>query len=482
LATFIPVVASTGILHWGLISLLTRSEDLFLTDKVHVLRAILRDRPDDINRLRWETVGEVELSSGARRYEQFYVRLVDESGNASLSSKVMDSLLPAQLFAPIIPADVEPSHGTEIHLQQGRSFRIFAARARVGNSGDKTMVIQVALDRANDALLLANYRLWMGVVVLVATVICPLAGYRIAQRGIDPVREITETARKTGSSTLDARIDSDGYPVELAALADTLNAMLDRLADSFHRLSQFSADIAHELRTPINNMRGEAEVTLSRARSIDEYKEALTSCLEESVRLSDLIARLLFLARAENPGTHLDREYVHIGQELAAVREYYAGSASEAGVTLNLGVIDDIVVALDRRLVRQAIGNLVANSIAHTPPGGTIILTAAAEDGHVCIDVHDTGSGIPAADLPRVFDRFYRADRSRSSQTGGMGLGLAIVKGVVTLHGGQTEISSEECKGTKVRLRFPIERARPGPVFGEIRTSIQDDENVISTL
>jgi two-component system heavy metal sensor histidine kinase CusS len=242
----------------------------------------------------------------------------------------------------------------------------------------------------------------------------------------------------------------------LAALADTFNAMLDRLEESFRRLSQFSADLAHELRTPINNMRGEAEVALSRARSVEEYREALTSCLEESVRLSDLIGSLLFLARAESPGTNLKRETVNVVKELEAVRDYYEAAAAEAGVTQSVAAGDEVILSLDRGLLRQAIGNLVANALAHTPPGGTVTLAAEMDRGVVRIEVLDTGAGIPAEDLSRVFDRFYRVDKARSSQ-GGVGLGLAIVKGIAALHGGRAEIESEIGKGTRITLIFAID-------------------------
>src|SRR6266849_9241633 len=358
-ASFVLTLFATGLLYWVLTAQLDSSEDLFLADKVNVLRSILRERPDDIGGLR----EEVELESAARRYAQFYVRLLDENGRASLTTPGMDGLLSPSLFTVVVPSDVEPSHGTE-HDEQGGSFWLLAARARVGSSGEKTWVIQVAADRRHDQLLLANYRKWLWAVLSVALIVCPMVGYRIAQRGIRPVQAIAETARHTGSATLDARIDPAGYPVELAALAETFNAMLDRLEDSFRRLSQFSADIAHELRTPINNMRGEAEVALSRARSDEEYREALTSCLEESVRLSDLISSLLFLARAESSGTNLKRERVQIVKELTAVCDYYEAAAAEAEVTLSVAPTDEAVVDLDRALLQRAVGNLVANALA----------------------------------------------------------------------------------------------------------------------
>lgn len=440
-----------GVLYWGLSANLTISEDLILADKIHIIRAILRDRPEAMHALR----REVESESAARReYGRVYVRLLDEDGQAILTTPGMDAALPPDVFTLVVPTDVEPRRGVEIEADS-RSFRTLAAEAIVGGSPDESRIIQVAVDRGHSELLLAKSRQGLRIMLAIAIIACPLVAYRIARRGLQPLHEISETARRTGSATLHARIEPAGYPVELADLADTFNAMLDRLEDSFRRLSQWSADIAHELRTPIHNIRGEAEVALSRARSADEYKEALTSCLEESVRLSELIARLLFLARTESPGTHLEREQVHIAKELAAVRDYYADAAAEARVTLSVAASDDVVLAFDRGLLQRAVGNLVTNSLAHTPPGGTITLGARVDRDRIRIKVCDTGTGIPAQDLPRVFDRFYRADRSRSSKNGSMGLGLAIVKGIVTLHGGQIEIQSDVGQGTRIALIMP---------------------------
>ena len=456
-ASLIFVLLAVGILYWALGASLAHSEDVFLADKVHILRAILRDRPNALFALR----REVELESPARRqYAETFVRLLDERGQPRLTTPGMDALLPPGAFTSVVPPDVDPDHGSEIRSDESTSFRALAAKARVGTSAEKTWIIQVAVDRRHHESLLASYRKALGGMLAITIVACPLVAYRIARGGLRPVREISETARHIGSSTLAERIDSAGYPVELSALADTFNAVLDRLDDSFRRLSEWSADIAHELRNPIHNMRGEAEVALSRPRSAEEYKEALTSCLEESVRLSDLIARLLFLARAESPGTQLEREQVHVAKELAAVRDYYLEAAAEAKVTLTLAADDEMTVAVDRGLLRRAVANLVTNSLAYTPAGGTVGLGARRDNGWVWIEVSDTGVGIPAEQLPRVFDRFYRADRSRS-QPGGVGLGLAIVKGIVALHGGRTEIESEVGKGTRVALVIPTGISAP---------------------
>ncbi len=233
--------------------------------------------------------------------------------------------------------------------------------------------------------------------------------------------------------------------------------MLDRLENSFERISRFSADIAHDLRTPVNNIRGEAEVGLARARTITEYREVLESSLEEAVRLSDLIGDLLFLARAESPLAHVRRESVNIVELLDGMREYYEASAAEAGVSLTTSVNRAPVIAqLDRTLVQRAVSNLVSNAVAQTPPGGSVLLAASSEDSAVHIEVSDTGVGIPSEALPKVFDRFFRLDSSRSQASGGTGLGLAIVQSIMLLHGGKVEIASQLGQGTRVTLHMPM--------------------------
>ena len=246
-----------------------------------------------------------------------------------------------------------------------------------------------------------------------------------------------------------------GLPSELASLAATMNDMLARLEEAFARLSRFSADIAHELRTPLNTLRGETEVALGKARTPEEYREVLGSCLEEYGRLSKLIDSLLFLARAENPGTQVHREDFDVARELGTVREFYEAAAGEKGIALDVRAPAGIVAGLDRTLFQRAAGNLIENALAHTARGGTVTLAASRENGSIRVEIADTGCGISPEHLPFVFDRLYRADRSRTAATGGAGLGLAIVKSIAELHGGTASISSEPGKGTRVTLLLP---------------------------
>jgi two-component system heavy metal sensor histidine kinase CusS len=453
LAALALVVFATASLYFLLVTELQKSTDLFLADKVNVLRTMLRERPDDSDALR----EEIELESAARRYQQFYIRLLDERNVPLLTTPGMAEQLDlSQLTAQ---TQGRPERAEEMKGKNGRLFFVTSAAAAVGGSAQSDTV-QIAIDVSQQEELLARYRHRGWVILLGTLAIFPLVGYQIARHGIRPVREVAMTARHISSTNLHERIQPEGYPSELASLADTFNKMLDGLEESFERISRFSADIAHDLRTPVNNIRGEAEVALARARTVDEYREVLGSCLEEAVRLSDLIGDLLFLARAESPLAHLHRESINVGDLLSGIREYYEAPAADRGVALSTVVPDEPLIAqLDRTLLQRAVGNLVSNALAHTPSGKSVVLGAFVEPAAVRIEVSDAGVGIPPEALPRVFDRFFRVDESRTQASGGTGLGLAIVHSIVLLHGGNVEITSKVGQGTQVTLRVPVSPA-----------------------
>ena len=450
LAAIALVFLATASLYLVLTTELERSTDLFLADKLHVLRTMLRDRPDDWDALR----EEVELETAARRYEHFYIRLLNEQNRSLLTTPGMADQLDLNLLASQTRSKSE--RPIALLGKRGQAFRVASATALVGTPPKQTDTIQIAIDLSEENGLLARFRIWFWGILIGALAVCPLAGYQIARRGIRPLAEMAATTRRITSNNLRERILPEGYPSELASLAATFNKMLDRLEESFERISRFSGDIAHDLRTPVNNIRGEAEVALARARTIDEYRDVLESCLEEGVRLSELISNLLFLARTESPFTHLNRERVDVATLLAGLREYYEASAAEGGISLTtIAGAETVVAELDRTLVQRAVGNLISNAVTHTPPGGSVVLAARADDSTVCIEVNDTGVGIPPELLPRVFDRFFRVDTSRSQASGGTGLGLTIVQGIMLLHGGRVDIASRVGEGTRVTLRLP---------------------------
>jgi two-component system, OmpR family, heavy metal sensor histidine kinase CusS len=449
------VLLATASLYMVLRAELNRSTDEFLADKLQVLRTMLRERPNDEDGLR----EEIELESAARRYEHFYIRLLDEHGVPILTTPGMAEQLDIAELAH--RAGSGPESPILMVGRHGQGFRVTSATASVGEPPTSSDTIQIAIDISQEEELLRRYRFWFWAILLVSSVLFPLVGYQIARHGIRPVEEIAATARRITSTNLRERIRAEGYPSELASLAGTFNKMLERLEESFEQISRFSADIAHDLRTPVNNIRGEAEVALARARTVDEYRDVLESSLEETVRLSELIGDLLFLARAEGPVTDLHRQRVDLDELLGIVCEYYEVTASDGGISLvTASGVEPIAAELDRSLMLRAVSNLVSNAIAHTPRGGSVTLTASATDAEIRIKVSDTGAGIPAEALPRVFDRFFRVDPSRSRALGGTGLGLAIVQSIMTLHGGFAEITSQLGGGTCVTLRMPFPATR----------------------
>ncbi|WP_446743405.1 heavy metal sensor histidine kinase [Silvibacterium acidisoli] len=450
LAGLLLVVFATASLYLVLANELEKSTALFLADKVHVLRTLLLERPDDEDGLH----EEVELESAARRYEQFYIRVLDAHGKQLLMTPGMASQLDlSQLTAQ---TRNRPDRPMRLKGKDGRSFRIISTSAQVGSPPRSTDQLEIAVDVSQKEELLARYRFWFWSILFASSIIFPWVGYQIARHGIRPVEEVATTARHISSTNLRERILPDGYPFELAVLANTFNQMLDRLEESFEQIAKFSTDIAHDLRTPVNNIRGEAEVALARERTSGEYRAVIESCLEESERLSDLIGDLLFLARAESPLLHLRQEQVDVGALLSTVREYYEASAAEGEISLSTNLAGPIVARLDRSLMQRAINNLVANALAHTPPGGTVMLSTDIDPSTLRIEVTDTGVGIPAEALPKVFDRFFRVDSSRSHNSGGTGLGLAIVRSIAVLHGGAVEIASRPGQGTQVTIQIPV--------------------------
>lgn len=447
-SSFVLILAATSFLYWASVRNLDHQDDQLLGDRVRVLLTVLPKTPGDTAEIHREVKEEWE----AHQRTEIHVRILDDAGQVLAETPEISRLLLASSFP--FPA-AEPGSGSDQSAATGRLFRVLAVRSGSDSPNSSPYIIQVAMDRSLEMQLRADYRKNLFLVLGVALVVCAVAGYWIAHRGIRPIHDITETARRIRPTNLDERMDPVGLPAELLALAATFNQMLDRLEHSFARLSQFSADIAHELRTPVSSMRGEIEVALSKPRSLEEYREILGSGLEECGRLARLIDRMLFLARAENPETQIAREPCDLGVELATVREFYEVAATEAGVLLAADVRGKVWADLDRSLFQRAVGNLVANALAHTPRGGSVTLISSGNAASTRVEVVDTGSGISVAHLPHVFDRFYRADSTRSSRNGSVGLGLAIVQSIMELHGGSVDIVSEAGRGTRVILHFP---------------------------
>jgi two-component system, OmpR family, heavy metal sensor histidine kinase CusS len=462
-SAFAMLLLAAGFLHWTLMVNFNRQDAQFLADKVHLLRTILSKTPADTTDLQ----EEVEWETASLHFTKYYARVLDPHGQTLMETPGMSNALPVAMFpAPANAAQLE-SQVTSRTLNGNQRFLLLSAtadgRSEMPPSNDSTVqrfndstprVIQVALDVSPEDAFLQHYRRDLAWAVLFGVLFSAVAGAFVARRGMRPLVELTRATDRISASQLHERIAGDGWPRELASLAKGFDRMLDRLEDSFKRLSQFSADLAHELRTPINNLRGEAGVALAQSRPPEEYRRTLESSLEEFERLSRLIDNLLFLARADSPTAGIARSRFDSRPALETVREFYEALAEDRGIELRCE--GQGTVNADPMLFRQAASNLLSNALNHTPRGGQVQMRASpGANGSLEVNVSDTGCGIAPEHLPRIFDRLYRADPARSNHPDGAGLGLAIVKSIMTLHGGSVTVQSEVGKGTRFTLVFP---------------------------
>ena len=311
----------------------------------------------------------------------------------------------------------------------GRSYR--GAVLRIDRD---TVILATAIDYHLRFLAALRRALWLG--TLAASAFSVLVAWLAVRQGHAPIRRFGAHMREVSSERLDVRLDPDKVPVELAGLVASFNAMLERIGQSFERLSNFSADIAHELRTPVTNLRTQTQVALSRARSAEDYREILYSNLEEFERMSAMIGDMLFLAQAEHQLIRPEQAEVDLGAEVVELFEYFEAWADERGVGLQ-AVGEAPRIRGDRAMLRRALSNLLSNAIRHTAAAATVTVRFESDpSGWLEVCVENPGADIAAEHLPHLFDRFYRVDPSRQRNGEGAGLGLAIVKSIVEAHGG----------------------------------------------
>jgi heavy metal sensor kinase len=286
---------------------------------------------------------------------------------------------------------------------------------------------------------------------------CALGGgYVLARQALGPVDRMVHTADQITATRLDRRIEVTNTDDELGRLARTLNGMIARLERSFEEIRRFTADAAHELRTPIAVLRSEAEVALRMPREPEEYRAILEDQLEELDRLSRLADRLLFLCREDARLVPVARRPVDLCDVVEGVADHMRVVADEKGVMLHVEKRASCVAQGDEDLLRRLLFNLVDNAIKFTPASGTVTIETTCADSEARIVVADSGIGIAPEHLPHVFQRFYRVDPARESDMGGAGLGLAIARSIAQAHGGSIEIESTVGVGTRAILTLPV--------------------------
>lgn len=386
----------------------------------------------------------------AANHDRLIVMLKEMNGRVILHTNADQGHLP---MISVLSADMEASRRaiTLLWTSNGLAARAIATKSRLMN-GEQILIV-VARTASDRMELLKAYRIEVWMAALAGTLLVAFSGYLLVRRGLRPVKMMAAQARSITAHKLDMRLDVASAPRELHDLVAAFNAMLDRLDSSFQRLSQFSADLAHDLRTPINNLMVQTQVALTQARSVGDYQSLLISNVEEYERLARMVESMLFLARAEHTHVVVNKTAVSLPEELQRIADYFEGLAEEAGVRIAVSAQGE--VHADAILLRRAVGNLVANAVRYTPAGLTIFLHGETRTDGVTIRVVNPGPGIAAEHIPHLFDRFYRADAARTNSASSAGLGLAIVQSIMVLHGGRVMVRSEEDGWTEFALMFP---------------------------
>lgn len=447
----IVVLLSAGLgvyLYRSFVMEIERRDDILLLGKMRQIQQLLGNAGTlDIIRERPQYFRDT--MSGQ---ENSLVRIVRADGTRLIDVNPHDE----NLVLPPAAAPDAPLTARDIvswTSRDGYPARLVVASARIGQPAQMAD-ISVARVYGDRSAMFAAYRWQIVIAVAVSAVLAALLAALMLRRGLRPLHSIAAHAALVRPGKLEQQLDARGAPTELLPLIGALNAMLARLQEGYARLSQFSADLAHEFRTPVTNLLGQSQVMLARPRSSGEYEQLVSSNVEELERLSRMIDSMLFLARAQHEEMLPDKQALQIEEEFARLADFYEGLAEER--QLALACHGSGTVLAEPQLLRRALGNLLSNAIRHATPGSSIVLRADASLEHgMTLSVSNIGPAIAAQHLPHLFERFYRADPSRTDSAASSGLGLAIVKAIMALHGGEASVMSE-AGGTTFALRFPV--------------------------
>jgi two-component system heavy metal sensor histidine kinase CusS len=401
------------------------------------------------------------------------VRIFRRQGEAPFINVNPGNLTPPQMRPvavgmPLMIADLHDGMRAD-----GVRVRWVAALADVGDHSDRSnhsesVEIVAAYVMTQESHMMREYLLRVIAAVVLAVLLTTVFGFMVLRRGLMPLGAMSRQAMDITPLNLTARLQVEDAPVELRRLASAFNAMLDRLEAGYDHLSQFSADLAHEIRTPVNILMGQTQVTLTQARRPDEYELLLESNLEELGRLTRMIENILFLAHADHAALTVERAPLALAGELQKIADYFEGIAEERGMHFEIDAdgsdgIDGIdgedgvagVAYANPIMWQRAVNNLVINAVRYGVAGSTIRLKAFADARGSTVVVENRAEPMPQAALDRMFDRFYRGDRSRSEYTESNGLGLAIVRAIMALHGGDATVASAPDGTIIFSLFFP---------------------------
>lgn len=436
--------AAAALGYWGLARQLDARLGANLKGKQSLLEHVLSEVPS-VTQIAADTHRLGDLLIG---HKGLHFALIDQH-----TGQMLASFSPAALESVTRVKEQMPAAATHWQGLDQRRYVSLSGFAAVGDGQQVRFVL--SLDEVEDQQLLDGF---VGATLLtlpLLLVFVAFGAWVVARTGLVPLNQLTAIASLVTTGNLTQRIESHGLPKELRVLALGFNAMLDRIDEGVNRLSEFAADLAHEMRTPVATLLGRTQVALSRERSVEHLQDVLVGNVEELDRLTRLIGDMLFLAHADQGGTALQRSPVDLALESRRVVEFLSTLADERGVVVE--VSGNAKIQADKILAQRAITNLLTNAIRHADSPSVVSVALRQDDANAYVEVSNLGINIPPHQLTRVFERFVRLDAARTSSQGGTGLGLPIVKSIMQVHGGSVYVTSDAGEPTTFVLCFNIE-------------------------
>jgi two-component system, OmpR family, heavy metal sensor histidine kinase CusS len=433
-----------------LVNVIYEAGKQYLIDEAIIIRDIFSRSSDQFAELKQEINGvPVSLKNASYSY---YIQLETTDGHKLLATPGIQKALIGVKFPPlnvknwylVIPKWISPS---------GKIYFLLTAPVQFDQAHHTVKLMHMAFDITYYQHLINDYRFFILAYWLVCIALFVFIGKLLARKGLSSLVEIAARTQEISCSNLSNRLNAARWPKEMLLVVKEFNKMIDRLEDGFNSLSQCAVELAHDLRSPINNLMGETEIILSKPRENEEYRYAHELNLNEYRRLSQLVENILFLASTDNSKISIEKTAINFVSEMNIICDYFEIIANEKKIKLKKE--GNVIVYANTILFRRAISNLVSNAVKFTPSGGKILVSASRDSEFVVVKVQDSGIGIAENQQPLVTNRFYRVNNDYSKEKEGLGFGLAIVKSVIDLHEGKMAIQSEINVGTTVTLFFP---------------------------
>jgi heavy metal sensor kinase len=438
-------------LYLGLNHQLLKEIDQFLLDETKEMEKVLSREPKETYFLM-----RFEDEVMARKYYPFFFQILDKDGKPLYISKEFREIGCVMSEEALTNARNAKETREKIRSTRRTPYRIITTP--VYKNGELTEIIQLGTHLRFVRKNLSHFKNNILVALPIILVLGALGGWVLARRSLSPIGYIASKTQSISSQNLSERLTLRGTGDEMDDLIRTINDMISRLEGSFKRMAEFTADASHELKTPLCAMRGEAEVLLLKERKAEEYQEGLAHFIEQFDHLNQMINDLILLSKFDTIQAELKTAPIRLDHLMKDLCHLFQVLAEQKNIALEIGTMEEVTVMGDKVRLQQLFTNLIDNAIKYTPKG-SIHVTVERDESTGLVKIKDTGIGIPKEEQEKIFKRFYRMDKSRSRETGGVGLGLSIAEWIVHAHHGRIEVDSELNKGSTFTVYLPVQKA-----------------------